>query len=144
MFVLLERSIVEIPFFSRSKVVSSGKSACAEYSSSLVYLLTRVYASWNWALSSHSMSILLWWYLGNLDVRSFTKMSSKTTSLNDKLLLPTNPSNFHMISSSYFSYFFFRSFTAAVKSEESSTWYFLLWLLIHLNQTPSVFEGILY
>ncbi len=102
-FLLLVRSIEESWLFSRSNVVILGSRVCSENSVSLVHLRTRVVASWNFAGSSHSLSMVF---------------------LN-----------------SYSSCFFICSFWAAVKTEERSTWYSLLSLLILLNQTLFVFGG---
>ena len=59
MFLLLLRSIVEILFAWRSKVVSYGRRVCFENSVRLVHLLTRVVASWNFGSLFHSLSIVL-------------------------------------------------------------------------------------
>ena len=57
-FLLLLRSMFEILFLSRSKVVSCGRRVCAENSSSLVNLLTRVMASSNFASLNHSLPMV--------------------------------------------------------------------------------------
>ena len=101
--LLLVRSIEESWFPWRSKVVILGRRVCSENSFSLVYLLTRLVASWNFAAFYHSFQMVFL--------------------------------------SSYPSCSFIFSFWAAVKTEERSTWYPLLKLLMYLKKTLLVFGG---
>jgi hypothetical protein len=57
-FLLAERSMEDKLLPWRSRVVSWGRVRWAENSFSLVFLLTRVVASWNFASSSHSLSMV--------------------------------------------------------------------------------------
>ncbi len=58
-FLLAARSMEDNLLFSRSRVVSWGRVRWAENSFSLVHLLTRVVASWNFASFSHSFRMVL-------------------------------------------------------------------------------------
>ncbi len=58
-FLLLVRSIEDSLLFWRSRVVSWGRVRWAENPFSLVHLLTRVVASWNFASLLHSLSMVL-------------------------------------------------------------------------------------
>ncbi len=58
-FLLAARSMEDKLFLCRSRVVSWGRVRWAENSFSIVYLLTRVVTSWNFASFPHSFQMVL-------------------------------------------------------------------------------------
>ncbi len=71
-FLLAARSMEDKLLPWRSRVVIWGRVRWAENSFSLVYLLTRVVASWNFASFSHSFRmVLLYSYISYLFFCSF-------------------------------------------------------------------------
>ena len=69
--LLLLRSIADSWLFWRSNVVILGRRVCSENSFSLVNLLTRVVASWNFAAFYHSLPMVLSSYCSCFFICSF-------------------------------------------------------------------------